>query len=286
MTVSTSVKSPAGSRSPEADAYVVTSRNDLRAALARPRVVHRELIGTLLTATGHLTENGLRAALAAQDQSPGSRLGELLLSTDKITDDDLCRALSAQFAVPYVRLGGFDVDAEALARIPQEIIRANCVLPLMQHQGHLVVAMRDPSNSDVMRTLSVAAGLSIIPVLATPDDIHVAIAIHCPPFDDAALLAEAEHLGRDHGDAQEQMSAERLAQQQPIVRLVSNMLHDAIQRCASDIHIRPREHRAQILYRIDGSLIRIREFSRDLLPVIAARVKVIAGMDVAEHRLP
>ncbi|MDP2322674.1 MAG: GspE/PulE family protein, partial [Gammaproteobacteria bacterium] len=178
------------------------------------------------------------------------------------------------------------MDTEALARIPQEILRANCVMPLMRHQGCLVVAMQDPSSSDTLRTLSVVAGMSIIPVLATPNDIHVAIATHCPPFDDAALLAEAEHLGRAHGNQQEQMSAERLAQQQPIVRLVSNMLHDAIQRRASDIHIRPREHKARILYRIDGTLIRIREFSRDLLPVIAARIKVIAAMDVAEHRSP
>lgn len=267
--------------------HVVTDPEALREVLLRPHKAHRERLGELLGAEGKLSEQDLRRMLASQRQRPESRMGELLLASGKVSEDDLYRALSTKFGLPYVRLGEFEVDPLALSKIPQDLVRSYRVLPLMMHQGRLVVAVRDPSNSEVIGALSVLTRLPIEPVLATPQDIDTAIATHYPPFDDEALRAEAERLGGPtNSGATDDNAAEKLAQQQPIVRLVGNLLHDAIQRRASDIHIRPRERSAEVLYRIDGSLVRVREFSPALLPAVAARVKVIAGMDLGERRLP
>lgn len=70
------------------------------------------------------------------------------------------------------------------------------------------------------------------------------------------------------------------------MRLVHNLIADAVTRRASDIHIRPKEHMVDILYRIDGSLIKIRSFERQMLSAAVARIKIISGMNIAEHRLP
>jgi type IV pilus assembly protein PilB len=79
---------------------------------------------------------------------------------------------------------------------------------------------------------------------------------------------------------------EQLVQQKPIVRLVDNLLLNAVLRRASDVHIHPREGCADVRYRIDGSLVAVGEFNRGLLPAVVARIKVLATMNVAEHRLP
>ena len=267
-------------------AYVAASQAQLRCVLTKRHPAHREPLGALLVNGGELDQADLRHALTAQQSRPNTRISDLLVSQGTISEDVLYRALSAKFGVPYVRLGEFDVDPGALPLLPQNIVRAHRVLPLMLYQGRVIVAMRDPTNSEALNAISASTRVPVEAVFATGNDIEVAIATHYPPFDDADLQAEAIRLGQPKGDSPDQRAAELQAQEQPIVRLVANMLHDAIKLRASDIHIRPREHNAQVLYRIDGSLVRIRDFDRSLLPAVTARIKVIAEMDLAEHRLP
>lgn len=274
---------PAGT---DLSAYVAASQAQLRCVLTKRHPAHREPLGALLVGGGELDQADLRQALAAQQSMPDTRISELLVSQGTISEDVLYGALSAKFGVPYVRLGEFDVDPGALHLLPQSIVRAYRVLPLMLYQGRVIVAMRDPTNSEALSAISASTRVPIEAVFATGNDIEVAIATHYPPFDDADLQAEVIRLGEPKHDSQEQHVSELQAQEQPIVRLVTNMLHDAIKLRASDIHIRPREHNAQVLYRIDGSLVRIRDFDRSLLPAVTARIKVIAEMDLAEHRLP
>lgn len=270
---------------PVAPPELATTRARLRAALAAPRVGHLQPIGTLLSAAGSVHESGVHRALAAQVEHPGARLGDLLLAAKEIQEDDLYQALAKQLGVVYVRLGEFDVEPAALAALPQDIARARRVLPLMFQEGQLVVATDDPADNDKMSALRFRTQKPIEVVLASSTDLDTAIAIHYPAIDAAALAFEADRLLGERIEPVE-LPVERLARQKPIVRLVDNLLLNGVQRRASDIHLHPREHSADVRYRIDGSLVSVGEFSRTLLPGVVARIKVLARMDLAEHRLP
>lgn len=257
----------------------------LRAALAAARPPHRQPIGALLTSAGFVHDTGLHRALAAQEVRPAARLGSVLLATGEINEDELYRALSEQLGVVYVRLGEFDVEPAALATVPADIARARRVLPLMIHEGQLVIATDDPADIEKLSALRFRTQMPMEVVLASPADLDTAIATHYPLIEDAALDREAERLLREHIDPTEP-AVERLAQQKPIVRLVNNLLLNAVQRRASDIHLHPRERCADVRCRIDGSLVAVGEFNRALFPAVVARIKVLASMDLGEHRLP
>ena len=257
----------------------------MRAALAATPPAHRQPIGALLTAAGVVQDTGIHRALAAQEARPSARLGNLLVATGEVSEDELYRALAEQLGVAYVRLGEFDVEAAALASVPPDFARARHVLPLMFHEGKLVIATDDPADSDRVAALRFRAQKPIEVVLASPTDLETAIATHYPLIEGAALDREADRMLEEHSEPAT-APLERLAQQKPIVRLVENLLLNAVLRRASDIHLHPRESSADVRYRIDGSLVAVGEFNGALLPAVVARIKVIASMDVAEHRLP
>jgi type IV pilus assembly protein PilB len=265
---------------------VISSRERLSAALAGARYVHRASIGTLLSAAGVVDQTDLRDALAEQEKHPEARLGNVLVSSGKITEDELYRALGEQMGIPYVRLGDFDIEPAALAALPHDFVRARRVLPLMLHEGRLVIATDDPADSSTLSALRFRAQRPLEGVLAAPSDLDAAIATHYPPFDDAGLLAEAERLGPAHTRPAEEASVEHLALGKPIVRLVNNLLLNAVQRRASDIHLCSRENWAEARCRIDGSLVLVGKFNTTLMPAIVARVKILASLDVTERRLP
>jgi type IV pilus assembly protein PilB len=262
-----------------------STRAALRAVLAAPRAPRRQQIGALLIAAGCVHDTGVHRALAAQRVDPGARLGEQLLSAKEVQEDCLYRALSEQLGVPYVRLGEFDVEAAALEAVPQEIARGRRVLPLMLHDGKLIVATDDPADREKMSVLQFRAQHLVEAVLASPRDLDTAIAVHYPAVGDVALECEADRLLREHPEPVP-TAIERLAREKPIVRLVDTLLLNAVQRRASDIHLHSRENSGDVRYRIDGSLVAVGELNRALLPGIVARVKVLASMDLAEHRLP
>ena len=262
-----------------------TSRTTLAAALSDGQLAHRATIGVLLTAAGMVDVGDISNALVEQKKRPDARIGDLLIASGKITEESVYRALAGQLAVPYVRLGEFDVDPAALALLPPDIARAHRVLPLMLREKSLVIATDDPADTDKMSALRFRAQRPIEAVLASPSDLDAAIAAKYAPFNDATLLAEADRIQMRDAYEGGLTSPERMAEQKPIVRLVSNLLLNAIQRHASDVHLRPREHHAEARYRIDGSLVLVGNFNSALVPAIAARIKVLANLDVTERRL-
>ena len=263
----------------------IHSRAQLRLALAAPQKVQRRQLGQMLVESGLATEDQIQSALETPARTD-VRLGEALTMAKAVHTQDIFQTLSEQFGVPFVRLSEFDIEPDALERIPQEEMRRLRVIPLMLDNRRLVVAMADPSDSEAIGTLGAVSRLTIEPVLAMPREIERAIATHRPPFDDQALVAEAHRLRKENGQAPDSAYIEELASKKPIVRLVANMLFDAVQRHASDIHLRPRKSGVDVLYRIDGTLMQVRNFEAALLPAAVARIKVLAELDLAEHRLP
>jgi type IV pilus assembly protein PilB len=265
--------------------------SELRSRLRETHRPRRLKIGQLLVAAGAIHDTGVQRVLAAP--SPGGpsgksdmKVGKRLLLAGEISEESLYRALSEQIGVPYVRLGDFAAEPAALAALPAHVVREHRVLPLMVHDGRLVVATDDPADSEKLSLVRFSCQMPLEAVLANPNDLATAVATYYPAIGDAALEAEAAQHARAPTEPPAGKSIEALAQEKPIVRLVNTLLADAVLRRASDIHIRPLEKSGNVHLRIDGALVRIGELQRNLLPGVVARIKVLADMDLAEHRQP
>jgi type IV pilus assembly protein PilB len=272
---------------PPSGPRVAENREQLHIELEKIARPHRELLGRLLLGQGKLREQQLNDALAQQQQERGKRLGEILVKSGAVSQEDVYRALSYQLDMPLARLGTFDIDADVVQLVSQDLVRKHNCMPLMLFEDRMVVAMDDPSNVHAIDQFGFATSRMIEPVLATPDDVELAIATHYAPFDDKQLVAQIEQMTIGTvGTDMDPRRAEQLAKERPTVRLVNNIILDAIHRRASDIHIRPRENSVDLLFRIDGAMLQVRSFSRALLPAIVSRIKIIAGLDISERRLP
>lgn len=177
-------------------------------------------------------------------------------------------------------------EAAALALMDAARARRFRAVPVLARRGLVAVAMEQPTDPAVLGALDFASSHRVIPLLATPEAVRNAIARHYDQSEDAAIARE---LGLDPGGGQEPgdvRDIERLSREKPVVAIVHDIINEAIRRRASDIHLRPGEDGADLLYRIDDELVPVRRFLRALVPAVVSRIKVIAGMNLAEHRRP
>lgn len=191
-----------------------------------------------------------------------------------------------RLAVPLTRLTCVQPDPNAIALLTPDMARQLRAVPLRAHGGMVAVAMARPGVRQVQDMLEFLSRDRVIPVMATPRDIRDGIARYYDRVEDrnvALLLGidpEATNLETNVQEAQ------RLAKEQPVVRIVNTLIRDAVSRRASDIHLRPGEHETEVLYRIDDELVPVRQLLPALRPAVVSRVKVLASMNLAEHRRP
>jgi type IV pilus assembly protein PilB len=186
---------------------------------------------------------------------------------------------------PTVDLRRIAPDPKALAQIPGRAARRLHGLPLRRHGHLLAVAMANPDDAESRQSMGFLTDCTVIPFAADPAQLTLALAEHYDRQDDVQI---ARDLGLDAGETHNEpgspMEMERIAGQAPIIRLINEALADAIARRASDLHLRPGEHQAELLYRIDDELVPVRRFLPALLPALVSRIKVIGRMNLAEHR--
>jgi len=242
-------------------------------------------LGEILLEMGLVNAEQISVAL---DEQKGShkRLGEILVGRGLLTRDQVLRGLCQRFGVPYVNLRTFDIDPRAVGLVPGHFARKHLVMPLLLDQDRLLVALPDPSDAELINMLRFMTGKLMEFCIASSDDIAYAISTYYggqemqSALDDLAVFSADEPFHVD-ADSEEQLGNER-----PVVQLVQSMIADAMVRRASDIHIRPREAVAELYFRVDGVMQHIRSFSKQLLPAVISRIKIVGNMDISEHRLP
>jgi len=270
---------------PKQDISVITNRTQLAEALETTRTFERRHLGQILFQSGVITSRQLKDAIVEQSENAkGERLGRIISRMGYATDHQIRDALSCCLEIPFVQLNGFDVQLETLKHVPAEFARNHSLIPVMMHKDRLVVAMEDPTDTDTLNMLHFLAGNVIEPVLSSAEDIEYAISQHYGSTDAEDVLKELPVTSRL--TYWEEQQARKLASDRPTVKLIHNLIVDAINRRASDIHIRPKQHEVDILFRIDGSLVKVRSVDKKLLPAAVARIKIIGGMNIAEHRIP
>jgi type IV pilus assembly protein PilB len=200
-------------------------------------------------------------------------------------DEQSQQALAERLSLPFLRLKNHSFDESVLNLIPADYARKHDVIPLSINKTHLVVAVATPMDMELFQTLNFVTGFHIDMVVATKRDIQWAVRKYYGAKDDQLALEALNGNGAvATPDQQEELM--RLSAEKPIVRLVANLIIDAIERRASDIHIKPRDKNIELIYRLDGVLTNIRFFSKSLLPAVVSRIKILGGMNIAERRIP
>ncbi len=242
-------------------------------------------IGQILIDQGILTEDQLRIALLDQMRSH-LPVGRLLVQLGFVSEATLRDALSEKLGLQPVDLTHIIVDPAALKMLPRELARRYRMFPVaFDRQGKkFIVALSDTNNIVAVDQLRahLKGDLEIELRLAGDSEIERAIEhYYGHEFSIDGILHEIET-----GEVDYTSISEGDEYSQPVVRLISALLADAVERSASDIHFEPEQNFLRIRYRIDGVLRQIRSLHKTYWPAMAVRVKVMAKMNIAETRAP
>jgi len=227
-------------------------------------------IGEILIKSGLIEHPQLLRALENQKKNP-RKLGEVLVELGFIEEVKLVEVLADMFRLPYIRLSDVMIDEAALVLVPVDYIEQNKVLPIKLRDGILTIAMSNPLDVALLQEMQMKCGCQINPVMASSGEI----AQYLPKF----IAKVVDIKTREQEDRIREQSS-------PMVRLVNDLLEQAIVEKASDIHLQPQKKNLRVRFRIDGILYDKTPIEKDLERQVLSRFKVMAGMDVADNRRP
>src|SRR5688572_5872647 len=264
------------------------------------------MIGECLRQAGIITESDLQAALVEHKRS-GERLGSVLIRMNLATHRQIAKALAYQLGFSYVELAEHPPDAAAVLLIPKEVaVKRNCIAVAVE-KNVLTVAMSDPLLFTLVQDLEFQTGYRIKQVVATRDEIVDAINRSYPNKAMVRTGGQVGIEGRQRGsspglvssggenaragadeDVFEQASAAKSTTPEtaPIIDMVELVIKSALRSRASDIHIEPTEGDVVVRNRLDGLLKEVMDLPKWVHEGVVARIKIMAGLDIAEKRLP
>ena len=244
-----------------------------------------------LAQDGVVSEDALVQALDETKKSNAS-LVAYLVSNELGDPRQIAIAAAHEFGVPLLDLDAIEVDLDVVRLVSEKLLTRHKVLPLMQRGKRLYIGVADPTNLQALDDIGFQTSLRVEPVVVEQDklDSHVNRALEAvdttmSAFDDDDFdLDNLEISGGDEELDDEASSSE--IDDAPVVRFVNKVMLDAIKRSASDIHFEPYEKYYRIRLRQDGVLVEIAKPPAALAVKVAARLKVMARLDIAERRVP
>ncbi|HVV48831.1 MAG TPA: type II secretion system ATPase GspE [Polyangia bacterium] len=252
--------------------------------MARKRI--GELLLELKAGDAAFTPAVVEQALATQ-QAEGGRLGEILVKARAVTEEEVLQALGKQLGIAYsAELKVDEVDADLATGIPIGFAKQHRLLAVKREGEVAMVAMSDPLELGALDDLRNQLGAEVQPVLVPSQRIlEVINDVYGRKHDKGGDLGEKEEE-EDEGGSEELVDILEITDEAPIIRWVNSLLFNAVKERASDIHIEPGEKEVVVRYRIDGVLYESRQAPRQFMPSIISRVKIMAGLNIAEKRLP
>jgi MSHA biogenesis protein MshE len=243
-------------------------------------------IGDLLIAHKVISQEQLNHALAEQKKS-GRKLGRVLVENGYLTDDELLNFLAQQLKIPYIDLRRYHYKPETVRLIPETHARRFRAIALEEGVDGLLVGLADPTDIFAYDELSRVLRRSLrLAVVKEAELLKMIDRVYRRTEEISGLALELEQeLAASGVDLGELIEAEGLTDA-PVVKLLQSMFEDAIQVNASDIHIEPEEKELRIRFRIDGVLRVQTTADRRIAGALVSRVKLMAGLDISEKRLP
>jgi len=243
-------------------------------------------IGELLVEQGKISERDLERALLAQSEM-GDMFGQVLVKLGLVSELDFAVVLSDQLDIPLVAAADYPEEPVVLESVAQDFLLSNSVVPLSADEQGVTLAATLPQDPFLLKALGMAIDKPVTVLLGLESDINRAIENALRQDDEDA---EGDELGDQFSGQSDDEFIEHLkdlASEAPVIRLVNQMIHRAVDIGASDIHIEPFEEGLQIRYRVDGVLQDFPDSpGANLTAAIASRVKLLSHMNIAERRLP
>ena len=244
---------------------------------SRPLPLSSETFRRLLIEANVLDEERLEKAQAAA-QSRGTPLERAIVALNLADEATVWRALAKSHGMKFVDPAKLKPQKEALDKVPAEQIEQNEALPVLVKDGELWVAIDDPHKTFVADNLSFLAGCPVQCAMMPPQALKEALR----KVVGKGGAQPAGHKGAAGGGG----AVADADDDAPIIRLVGKTIQEALEQRASDIHVEPFQQRVRIRYRVDGVLREIASLEMTLLAPLTSRLKIMAGLDIAEKRKP
>lgn len=231
-------------------------------------------IGDVLTQEKVITSEQLRKAL--EEKKPDERLGETLIRLSYATEGQILKALENSTGVQRVSLAKYSYNEKVFSMVDEKFCMRNNIIPLKIEGKKLYFATSDPLDFSVFEELRAITGLKPVAFSSTRREIETEIAKYY------GFSRTLEALGTMKSVVEQEVTFDPT----PMVQLVNQILTSAIFQRASDIHIDPLDDRVVVRYRVDGALDTVREFPVNIRNQMTSRIKIMAGMDITETRIP
>ena len=246
---------------------------------------HARSLGQILMRQTPLTEQQLEDGLRVQGEE-GGRIGEILVKRNYVTEEQMLHALASQLDLPMVtEIKPEECESELALLVPINFARQHRLMPIRRVGRGVEVAVADPLDVHALDDVRRVLGAEILPLVAPSAKIVEAINKVYARQEGGVDLGESGDGDMD-GQAEELTDILDLTDEAPIIRWVNSLMFNAVKERASDIHIEPREKELIVRYRVDGNLMEVKRANRNYINSILSRVKIMAGLNIAEKRLP
>jgi type II secretory ATPase GspE/PulE/Tfp pilus assembly ATPase PilB-like protein len=248
-------------------------------------------IGDILVEKGLVTPDELQRALAEQERT-GEFLGLALIKMGCISEEQLLRSLSEQLNIPFVDLEQLTIDRAVIKRVPARLVEHYKVMPVRWERDVLTIALSNLHRYTwALEDIGLHLGCEVRAVLAVRDQVSEAIRKYYGVGAETIekILAQKEALAEPAVTLEQKAEdIERRAEDASVIKLVDQILQEAIQQRATDIHIEPDRDELAVRYRVDGILYdtRVSPDIKYLYSAIVSRIKIMARLDIAERRVP
>jgi len=239
-------------------------------------------------------ENILNSAQAedacAQAAKKNKSLLSWLIHSNTAEPGRLAAAAASEFGIPLIDIRAFDLSQAPLSLVSEVLIEKHQALPLHLRGNQLFIGLKDPTDHAVLEEIAFSSGFHVEPIMVASDQLAPAIqrAMEAtnPVFDDLDEEDGLETLGLQADVELTDDASDPSVDETPVVRFINKVLLDAIRKGASDIHFEPYEVKYRIRYRLDGVLKQVAAPPIQMSRRLSSRLKVMAGLDIAEKRVP
>ncbi|MCW8141770.1 MAG: Flp pilus assembly complex ATPase component TadA, partial [Planctomycetota bacterium] len=246
----------------------------------------KKRIGQILIEMGYVTQAEVDAALADQKKGGGKKLGELLVEGKACDEEQVAKAIAHQHSLKYCQISKFSVPPDVVSAVAKDVATEVTIMPLKKGKRSLVVAAENPLDFFQLDNLRFRLGVEVEAVIASRLEILAAINKY---YGETLGLEEAmEGMGEEIAlkrDLQQDVD-EADGDDAPIIRLVNQIIAEAVKKRASDIHVEPMERKVRLRYRIDGDCVEQEPIPKKLQGALLSRLKIMAKMKPEEKRTP
>jgi len=248
-------------------------------------VAARRMIGEILVELGLVSPQQIQQALRQQMNGDTKKIGEILVEMGTCSTEDITMALAEQHELEMVDLDSIEIPRDVTGMVSSGLARQHHIVPIDYSDGVLTVAIPDPLDLFSLDELRFVLNCNIEPVLATRDAIDRALTNYYG-LDDGKVDDLLKEMGDDGLEVVKtgEIDGEATEDDAPVIKLVTLLITNAVKARASDIHVEPMADRLRIRYRVDGVCFDVEPPPKRLQGPILSRIKIMAGMDMAEKR--